>query len=54
MAPGGTGAAEMTTVHATGIIQSDTDVKAADISLVTHPHGGVHPGTGDTSPPLPS
>lgn len=36
------------TIHATGLISSDVDVKAGNISLVGHVHGGVKSG-GDTS-----
>ncbi len=45
------------TVHATGIITSDIDVKAGitplAVSLLTHLHGGVLPGGSSTAPPTP-
>lgn len=41
-------------VHAQQDITSDTDVKAADVSLVQHPHGGVMSGSSQTSAAIPT
>lgn len=41
-------------VHAEQDITSDTDVKAADVSLVEHPHGGVMSGASQTSAAIPT
>ena len=41
------------TVHAKQDITSDGDVKAGDISLTKHPHGGVKQGTDTSGKPQP-
>jgi phage baseplate assembly protein V len=41
------------TVHASGNITSDADVKAGSISLSNHPHGLVKSGTDTSGKPLP-
>jgi phage baseplate assembly protein V len=41
------------TVHANQDITSDADVKAGDISLTKHPHGGVKQGTDTSGKPQP-
>lgn len=40
------------TLHASGEIDSDADVKAAGISLKTHKHGGVQAGAAQTGTPV--
>jgi phage baseplate assembly protein V len=40
-------------ITATGNIESQTEVKAGSIALTTHRHGGVQPGGGTTSTPVP-
>lgn len=39
-------------VHAEQVITSDTDVKAAGVSLVQHPHGGVRSGSDQSGPAI--
>ncbi|MFV5593660.1 phage baseplate assembly protein V [Acinetobacter junii] len=41
-------------VHAEQDITSDTDVKAAGVSLIEHPHGNVMNGPSKTSPAIPT
>lgn len=40
-------------VNVTGTITASGDVMAGEISLETHRHGGIEPGAGETSTPLP-
>ena len=38
--------------HTDGEVTSDGDMIAGAVSLMSHPHGGVQPGSGNTSPPI--
>lgn len=51
-----TGAPKVTVdgdIELTGDVKADGDVKAGSISLKQHVHGGVQPGSGQTSAPVP-